>query len=199
MDLDFFQKYDIWAFTPEYMKGVGEVTRVLVSKGEDHIMPIALRAFRANMCKFYSIDYESSRKKFGKLIGSVNCTPLPINNSKIFLQLKVRIPEFRGDAAMGYMDLNAIQSLKEKKNHKGTEILLKDGRMVEVLYNPSTVNKHIKNAKLVLEYFKKERGYVTYPEALEKLYSNLDKPATKADIAILTREIMTLKSSLKVF
>lgn len=199
MNSDFFQKYDIWAFIPEYMNGMGEVTRVLVSKGDDHILPITMRTFRANMCKYYSIDYESNRKKFGRLIGSVNCIPLPINNNKVFLQLKVRTPKFRGDSAMGYLDLNSIRSLKEKKDKKGTEITLKDGRIIEVLYNISTVSKHMKNAEFIREYYRRERGYITYPEALEKLYSNLDKPATKADIAILTREIMNLKSSLKVF
>lgn len=199
MDLDFFGKYDIWAFIPEYLKGIGEVTRVLISKGNDHLMSITLKTFRANMCKYYSIDYKSSREKFGKIIGSVNCVPLPINHSKIFLQLKVRIPEFKGDGAMGYIDLSSIKSYSQKKDKKGTDIILKDDRIVQVLYSVSTINKHIKNAKLILECYKRERGYATYPEALENLYSSLDKPATKADIAILAREIATLKNSLKVF
>ena len=77
--------------------------------------------------------------------------------------------------------------------------MLKDGRQVRVLYSMSTINKHMKNARLILEFYKKERGYITYPETLEKLYSSYDKPATKADIAILAREIATLKNSLKVF
>lgn len=199
MNQDFFQRHDIWAFIPEYLKGIGEITRVLVSQGDDHLMSITLRTFKARMCKHYSIDYESSRKKFGKIIGSVNCIPLPINPSKIFLQLKVRTPEFKGDGAMGYIDLNSIRSYRPKKDKKGTDIILKDGRIVQVLYSVSTINKHMKNAKLILECYKRERGYTTYPEALEKLYSSLDKPATKADIAILAREIATLKNSLKVF
>ena len=198
MEQDFFQNHDILAFYPEYSDGIGEITRVLVSQGEDLIIPVTSRSFKANLCKFYSIDYESSRKKFGKIIGSVNCVPLPINSNKIFLQLKMRIPEFKSDGAMGYIDLNCIKG-QIKKDIKTTVIVLKDGRQVRVLYSMSTINKHMKNARLILEFYKKERGYTTYPETLEKLYSSYDKPATKADIAILAREIATLKNSLKVF
>lgn len=199
MDQKFLEKQNIWAFAPVYQKGVGEVTRVLDACGDDYILAVNMRTFRTNVCKYYSIDYKSNRKKFGKLIGSVNCVPLPINSNKIFIQLKVRRPQFKGDAAMGYLDLFAIDKIKENKDKKITEITLKDGRVVKALYNASTINKHIKNAKLVLEHYRRERGYVAYPEALEKLYTNLDKPATKADIAILTREIMTLKNSLKLY
>lgn len=198
MEQDFFQNHNILAFYPEYSDGIGEITRVLVSQGEDLIIPVTSRSFKANLCKFYSIDYESSRKKFGKIIGSVNCVPLPINSNKIFLQLKMRIPEFKSDGAMGYIDLNCIKN-QEKKDIRTTAIVLKNGRKVRVLYSMSTINKHMKNARLILEFYKKERGYTTYPESLEKLYSSYDKPATKADIAILAREIATLKNSLKVF
>ncbi len=198
MEQDFFQKYEILAFYPEYSTGIGEITRVLVSRGDDKIIPVTSRSFKANLCKYYSIDYESSRKKFGKIIGSVNCVPLPINSNKIFLQLKVRIPVFKSDGAMGYVDLNYIKG-QEKKDIKTTVIVLKDGRKVQVLYSMSTINKHMKNARLIQEHYRKERGYITYPENLEKLYSSYDKPATKADIAILAREIATLKNSLKVF
>lgn len=198
MEQDFFKNHEIMAFYPEYSAGVGEITRVLVSQGEDQIIPITSRSFKANLCKYYSIDYESSRKKFGKIIGSVNCVPLPINSNKIFLQLKMRIPAFKSDGAMGYIDLNCIKN-QEKKDIRTTAIVLKNGRKVRVLYSMSTINKHMKNARLILEFYKKERGYTTYPESLEKLYSSYDKPATKADIAILAREIATLKNSLKVF
>ena len=197
MDLDFFQEHDIWAFVPEYLKDVGEVTKVTTSMGEDHIMPMTMRSFRTNLCRFYSIDYAGARKKYGKIIGSINCVPLPISNYKIFLQLKVRTPKFKGDVAMGYMDLGSIDQLKEKKDRRRTEISLKDGRKLEALCGIRTVNKHIKDAKLVLDHFRNEKGYGAYPEVLEKLYSNLDKPATKADIVILAREILTLKNSLK--
>lgn len=197
MNLDFFQQYDICAFTPEYLKGVGEVTKVVVSEGEDHMISMTMRAFRSNLCKFYSIDYGSLRKKYGQIIESVNCIPLPINGNKIFLQLKVRTPEFRSDCAMGYLDLGSIAEVKEHKDRNRTQIRLRCGRKLEALCSIGTVNKHIKNAKLVLEHYRNEKGCGPYPEVLEKMYSNMDKPATKADILILAREILTLKNSLK--
>lgn len=195
----FFRNNEIWGFIPEYLRNIGETTRVIVYKGDDHLIPITLKSFKRNMCKYYSIDYESSRKKFGKLIGTVNCVPLPINTDKVFLQLKVRKPKFKGDAAMGYIDLYSIKDFKTDKNTKETEIILKDGRSVKVLYKASTIHKHIKNARLIIDSYRKERRYTEYPETLETLYASLDKPATKADIAILTREIATLKNSLKVY
>ncbi len=199
MEKELFENYDIRAFIPEYLKNVGEITRVIVTRGEDRLIYVTLRTFKANLCKHYSIDYASSRRKFGKIVGSVNCIPLPINMNKIYLQLKVRTPVFKGDCTMGYVDLNSIESCKAAEDLKGTEITLKDGRSIKVLYSVSTINKHIKNARLIFEYYKKERGYSSYPEALEKLYTGYDKPATKADIAILAREIATLKNSLKVY
>ena len=199
MDQNFFQKFDILAFLPDYCAGIGEITKVLVSQEKDQLIPVTSRSFKANLCKYYSIDYESSRKKFGRIIGSINCVPLPINSNKIFLQLKVRVPEFRNDSAMGYIDLNCIKGYNPKKDTKNTEVVLKNDRTVRVLCGASTINKHMKNARLIHEYYKRERGYTTYPETLEKLYSVYDKPATKADIAILAREIATLKNSLKVF
>lgn len=197
MDLDFFQHHDIFAFTPEYCMDVGEVTRIAVSGREDHIMPITMKTFRANLCRFYSIDYGSFRKRYGQIIGSINCIPLPVSSNKIFLQLKVRAPKFKNDSAMGYMDLHSIAHLEEQKDKSSTEITFKDGRKLKVLCGIGTVNRHIKDARLILDHYRKEKGFGAYPEVLEKLYSNLDKPATKADIVILAREILTLKNSLK--
>lgn len=199
MEEKFFQNNDIWAFTPEYSKDIGETTRVLFSHGRDRLLPINIRTFKINLCSYYSIDYKKGRAKYGKIIGSVNCVPIPITDSKIFLHLKVRVPEVKGDRAMGYVDLNCIKNYKTGNDRKGVELELKDGRVIQILYSISTINKHMKNARIILEYYKRERGYTEYPLNLERLYSGFDKPATKADIAILAREIATLKNSLKVF
>ena len=198
MDENFFKKHEVLAFLPEYLKDIGEGTRIIASKGKDHLVPISLRTFKINICKYYSIDYESIRKRFGKIIGSVNCIPLPINTSKVFVQLKVRKPKLKGDTTMGYIELSSIRSLKRDGN-EATDIILKNGKVVKVLYKPSTINKHIKNGRLILECYRKERGYRSYPETLEKLYTTLEKPATKGDIAILVKEIATIKNSLKVY
>jgi len=91
----------------------------------------------------------------------------------------------------------SIAQLREARDNRKTEIVLKDGRKLEVLCSMATVKKHIKNARLVLEHYRNEKGLTAYPEVLERLYSNLDKPATKGDIVILAREILTIKNSLK--
>jgi hypothetical protein len=197
LDLNFFQQYDIWGFTPEYFQGMGEVTRIIVPEGQDQILSMTMRSFRNNLCRFYSIDYYSLRRKYGQIIGSVNCVPLPISSTKVFIQLKVRTPRFRNDSAMGYLDMVSIAQLREARDNRKTEIVLKDGRKLEVLCSMATVKKHIKNARLVLEHYRNEKGLTAYPEVLERLYSNLDKPATKGDIVILAREILTIKNSLK--
>lgn len=197
MDLDFFQHHDIYAFIPEYHGGVGEVTRVTVAESEDYIMPVTMKTFRVNLCRFYSIDYAVYRRKYGGIIGSTNCIPLTVSSNKVFLQLKVRTPKFKNDSAMGYVDLNSIAQLKKQDDKYRTEITFKDGRKLKVLCGIGTVNRHIKNAKLVLDHYRNEKGFGAYPEILEKLYTNLDKPATKADIVILASEILTLKNSLK--
>lgn len=196
MDLNFFQQYDIWGFIPEYFQGMGEVTRIIAAEGQDEILPITMRSFRNNLCRYYSIDYHSLRRKYGQMIGSVNCVPLPISSSKIFIQLKVRTPRFRNDSAMGYLDMVTIGQLRETDDSSKTEVVFKDGRKLEVLCSMATVKKHIKNARLILEHYRNEKGLTTYPEVLEKLYSNLDKPATKGDIVLLAREILTIKNSL---
>lgn len=197
MDLDFFQQYDIWAFTPEYFQGMGEVTRIIVSAGQDQILSMTMRSFRNNLCRFYSIDYYSMRKKYGQIIGSVNCVPLPISSAKIFIQLKVRSPRFRNDSAMGYVDVASISQIRESRDKSKTEIVFKDERKLEVICGIATVKKHITNARLVLEHYRNEKGLTAYSDVLEKLYSNLDKPATKGDIVILARELLTIKNSLK--
>jgi len=176
---------------------MGEVTRIIVPEGQDQILSMTMRSFRNNLCRFYSIDYYSLRRKYGQIIGSVNCVPLPISSTKVFIQLKVRTPRFRNDSAMGYLDMVSIAQLREARDNRKTEIVLKDGRKLEVLCSMATVKKHIKNARLVLEHYRNEKGLTAYPEVLERLYSNLDKPATKGDIVILAREILTIKNSLK--
>lgn len=199
MEENFFKKYDIWAFIPEYSAGIGESTRVLLAKGKDRLMPISVKTLKTNLCKYYSIDYKSSRKKYGKTIGCVNCVPLPVTIDKVFIQLKVREPRFKGDIAMGYIDLNCIKTCNSKKDKKASDLVLKDGRKLGVLYSVPTIKKHMKNGKIIMEHYKRERGYIVYPESLESFYSGFEKPATKADIAILVREIATLKNTLKVF
>jgi len=175
---------------------MGEVTRIMVPEEQDQILPITMRSFRNNLCRFYSIDYNSIRRKYGQMIGSVNCIPLPISCTKVFIQLKVRAPKFRNDSAMGYLDMVTIGQLRETDDSSKTEVVFKDGRKLEVLCSMATVKKHIKNARLILEHYRNEKGLTTYPEVLEKLYSNLDKPATKGDIVLLAREILTIKNSL---
>jgi len=137
------------------------------------------------------------RRKYGQIIGSVNCVPIPISSTKIFIQLKVRSPRVRNDCAMGYVDIASISHLGESRDKSKTEIVFKDERKLEVIWGVATVKKHIKNARLVLDHYRNEKGLDAYPEELERLYSNLDKPATKGDIVILAREILTIKNSLK--
>jgi len=198
LDLDFFRKYDIWAFIPQYFKDSGEMTKVITAEGEKHVMPMTIRTFRSNLCRFYSIDYYSFRKKYGQIIGSINCVPLAISSNKVFMQLKVRTPIFRNDSAMAYIDLYSIERLEKQKDKKGTDIILKNGRKLKILYSLATVKKHMNNASLVLEHYRKEKGMIEYPEMLEKLYSNLNKPATKGDIVILASEILSIKNSLNL-
>lgn len=198
MDWNFFRKYDIRAFIPIYFKDSGEMTKVITAEGEKHVMPITIRTFRSNLCRFYSIDYCSFRRKYGQIIGSTNCVPLAISSNKVFLQLKVRTPMFRNDSAMAYVDLYSIERLEKQKDKKGTDVILKDGYKLEILYSLATVKKHMNNANLVLEHYRKEKGMIEYPEMLEKLYSNLNKPATKGDIVLLASEILSIKNCLNL-
>ena len=73
--------------------------------------------------------------------------PLPVSWELVLLPFKARQPKIAGDETMGCIN---FVHLREMKQVKGKTILrLTNGQEIPVLWNPCTMQHHIRDARLI--------------------------------------------------
>jgi len=184
---------------PTYVEDLGNVTRVATIKGNEIIEKRTIRSVLGRIASYYGIDIQAQREKYGKIIGRKNIVPIPLTVNLILVPFKVRKPIISWDGSLGYLSYNQIQQVKKGDNNRESIIILKCGKEIKCFNKMITSKRHITDAKIVY------KAYTNLYEAKEKQDTILNeiqetyaKPATRADIAILAKEIIDLKEKLNV-
>jgi len=182
---------------PEYLKAVGNVTRVVSIKGEDIVEKKSVKSILRRLARIYAVDIISLRSKYGKIIGQKNIVPLPFSSELILVPFKTRTPMAPWDGTIGYISYSQIEKIKED-SEDGVIIALKCGLSIKALCRKATAEKHLRDAGVVCRaYMDMYRRHEQQSIVIRDIYEAYSQPATKGDIALLTRELMELKERLK--
>lgn len=133
------------AFLPIYKDGLGDVT--LVFNGRDEIfVEIKSKAFLNRILRYYFLDYNALKHRYGKMLNVRNLMPIPMGGD-VLVPFKARENPICGDPSFGYYSLNSFVDFKEVED--GTLIRLSDGIVLE---SPTRINsnrKHLANGMVM--------------------------------------------------
>ena len=176
-------------FIPSYVKNTGSVTKVMDSNGEEITVNTKCKSYLNRICREYAVDSFASKSKYGKLIGAVNCVPIPLTVDLLLMPVKIRKPIAKSDGAMGYVNFHQIKDCGGSKTGE-VQLIFKNDTKLKVISSYRTLQKSIREAKIIHEHYKKEKGMIRY--------ADYDEPITKAELTVLARLLLNLKNSLNI-
>ena len=176
-------------FIPAYEKAIGSVTKIMVENGGETTVNIKCKSYFNRICREYTVDSFASKSKYGKLIGSINCVPIPLTSHILLISVKVRKPIVKSDGAMGYVNFHQVKDCIEAKTGE-VEIKFKNDKNLKIISSYKTLQKHVRAAGIIHDYYKKEKGFIGY--------TDLNEPITRAELTVLARLLLNLKNSLNI-
>lgn len=168
-------------FMPMYIDDYGNCTKIILEESEK-IYYKSAKSFLNKMCRYYFLDLNEVKKYYGRILAIKHLVPIPFDN-RVFIPIKYRIPRCKNDGAMGYLDMDSIEDIRDDS---GTKIILRDSRVYESIASVDTVKSHYKNGYIVKGFSDMDLREDTY-----------NYPATKRDIEILIREVNQIKDRIK--
>lgn len=192
MESDYISSQKTAAVIPCYEDG--NAVKFISESGEQIIISKSIKSVLNDMQKKNNIDIKSLRKNFGEITGRKNIIPIPLNFECVLIPIKVRKCLAVNDGSYAYVNLYFIKEVYEKD---GCKISLKCGVLIKSLETKKTIQKRIDTAHIMKERFIKSfMGDNSIKEVAIDIALEYDKPATKADIAIIARELLLIKESL---
>lgn len=179
---------EIMAVIPEYVDSRGNCT-IVYRKGLDPlILDKSTKAVLRLIGKHYMIDLNEMKKKYRPLVSSRNLMPIPLSKENIFIPFKTRIPMYKNDGAFGYINMKYIKDIKKDGN--STIVHLDYDIFIKCLCSLATVNKHMRNGKVVSRCYEDRSMQISDSK---ELYQSLI-PATKADIDMIRKQLQDIAS-----
>jgi hypothetical protein len=77
--VSFHEVLKIAAFIPTYREGVGQGLTLFFRDGSSGWMEQGIRSFIIQLARYFTINLQEARRKFGQLLGQVNLTPLALS------------------------------------------------------------------------------------------------------------------------
>ncbi|AFS77315.1 hypothetical protein Curi_c02350 [Gottschalkia acidurici 9a] len=189
-----YYKNGIMALIPTYIEMIGDSTKVITKNSNEYYIYKSIRAIINLLARYNHIDLKETRRFYGNKIGCKNLIPIPFSKENIFAPIKVRAAISKNDSSFGYINIKYIEKIKEK-DELGV-IYLNDGVQIDTYQRLETVEKHIRNGKLV-ESIYNGRGNVIVSERNIDFYQDYNTPATKGDIAALRNDILYMIKEVK--
>lgn len=178
---------EITAIVPSYIKDKGNCTIVYRNNLEPLVLEKNIQTILRSMGKYYMIDLQEIKKRYRPYILSQNLVPIPFGRKDVFVPFKTRIPMYKNDGAFGYINMKYIDSIKPKSNV--SFVYLIDGTIIKCLSRQNTINKHMRNGKIISRCYYEDR-FMMVSEEKEKYNHHI--PATKADIDIIKNQLLKL-------
>ena len=174
---------EIMAIVPEYVSAKGNCTILHRKDLDPLVLEKTIKTVIGLVGKYYMLDLDSMKKRYSPLLSSRNLIPIALSRNDILIPFKTRAPMYKNDGAFGYINMKYIKHIK--KNNTTTIVILKNGFEIDCLCSMDTVNKHLRNGKIISRCY--EDRVMGVQEAGEH-YNNLI-PATKADIEMLNKKL----------
>lgn len=182
---------EIMAIVPEYVDLKGNCTTIHRKDLDPLVLDKTIKTVIRLVGKYYMIDLNSMKKRYSPLLSSRNLMPIPLSRNDILIPFKTRIPMYKNDGAFSYVNMKYIKEIK--KNANTTTVILSGGLEIHCLCSLDTVNKHLRNGKVISRCYEDRAMGVRESEAS---YNNLI-PATKADIEMLNRKLEEIAAKRK--
>lgn len=182
-------------FIPLYGKDGTNGTLILMRDKSPQWEKYRLRTLVAQLARLYQKDIFLVRLKARELSGQRTMNPLPISAKIILVPFKVRKPVGKDDGSVGYIFISAIREAATRD--KGTVIILNDDQEIPVMDSLSTANRRIRTARHISA---SRVLYPLYEEKRESVWREMQEsytqPATRGDIAMLSKNILNLMDRL---
>ncbi len=140
--LSFDEVLRIAAFIPSYREGVGQGLLLFFRDGSTAWVEQGIKPFTRQLARFFAINLQEARRKFGVITGQVNLTPLVLSAFLIFLPIKVLSPRVSGDPAYGYFLLRSIINVRPEP--KPSTLELEGGHSVTTIQSLRTVRSRLR-------------------------------------------------------
>jgi len=192
MGRDYISSQKTAAVIPCYENG--NVVRLISADGEQTIINKSIKSVLNDMQKSNNLDIKALRENFGGITGRKNIIPIPLSFECVLIPIKVRKALAVNDGSYAYVNLCYIEEIHERD---GCKVSLKCGTIIKSLETKKTIQKRIDIANIMKERVAKGfLGDDFIREVAIDIAMEYDKPATKADIAIIARELLLIKESL---
>ena len=191
MGIEKYIEEQLMAFVPEYIDMLGNSTIVYTYCGGRIEINKSIRSYLNSLGKYFMIDLKETRKYYGRLLGVYNMVPIPFDQNNIFIPVKTRVPMCKNDGAFGYINIDYIKKIEEKKGQ--VIIHLKSDYEICCISSMKTLDKHIAYGNIVKRLYRERQ--TSLPKVVD-FYSEYNSPATKGDIALLREEIIKIKETL---
>lgn len=143
---EIFQE-DIIAIVPEYVDSKGNCTIIHREDLNPLILDKTIKTVISLVGRYYMIDFNAMKKRYSSLLSSRNLIPIALSRDDILIPFKTRIPMYKNDGAFSYINMKYIKEIKKNKNT--TIVTLSSGLEIDCLCSLDTVNKHLRNGKVI--------------------------------------------------
>lgn len=137
----------IMAIVPEYVENKGNCSKLYVSGMESVVLEKNIKSVIKQISKYYMLDLNQFKIKYSTLVSSPNLVPIAFSRLDVFVPIKTRIPMYKNDGAFAYVNIRYIENIKKCKEN--VKIYLSNGISINCLCTMETVNKHMRNGKIV--------------------------------------------------
>lgn len=165
--------YDhIAAIIPCYTAS-GDTTAIISTNGSQKTTNTRIRTVINRLARSQATDLIALKQKAARATDRSILQPLSLAPGLVLCPLKLRLPRVSGDTTTGYINFHAVTGViaNSNKPYQST-ITLTGGTELAVLWTPSTVRKHLQQAKLTLSCTAHDAGM---PHEMTFLIHNLVK------------------------
>ena len=187
--LDSTSEKQIAALVPCYHESMGNATEIIYLDGDSAVIPRTVKTVLRNIAAEFTVDLDASRKKYGEMLGCRRAVPVPLSAGMIMFPLKMRKAVSKNDSSRGYINFAAVKEVREA-GRACSMVILENDRQLKCLHSIKNLNQHLRNCHFLYQKLQGSRG------TGESAAQYLDCPATKADIAMLLKEIRELRENL---
>lgn len=142
------------AIVPVYT-AEGDGTLLILENGQEILQNRTIASCLKQIWRIYSFDWRSYRQDYGRLLNQRNLLPWPADFYRMFAPLKLRQPMISGDAAYGYVAIEAIEEVgqAEPKQPARIYVRLRCGYRLAVYLEPREVHRHLQAAAYAAQQF----------------------------------------------
>lgn len=185
------------AILPLYDTDGANCTEILLEEGSRIKHKRKLKSVLIELAGLYQKDLSLLRKNAAKALGQKSMLPISISPGLTLVPFKIRKPVGKDDGAVGYVIESAVIGIDDTEND--VILKLKGGFRVIVFEKFKTAQRHLEDAgrvrKNAMQYSLK---HDQMSSALNELVDEYERPATRGDIALLSRRLLSLMEKLGV-